>query len=395
MHYSFSTRMQGVHPSAIREIFKVLEDPTVISFAAGSPSPETFPAAQLGELSQALFTTQYAQAFQYGISEGYGPLREQTAARLKTKYHTGCDTDAILITSGGQQALDLSVKVLANEGDTILCEDPSFVGALNGIRSYGVNLQGVPMDDEGMDTDALEEILKSGGGYKLVYTIPTFQNPTGVTMSAARRRHLMALASQYDLILLEDNPYHELRYSGDALPTLKSMDTEGRVIYMGSYSKVIAPGIRMGYVCAHKDLIAKMTVAKQVADVHTNQFFQMLVSSYLTHCDIDEHIAQCRQLYRTKRDRMLSHEPAFGGRISFTHPDGGLFLWCRLPDGGDSDAFGRAAIARKVAIVPGSAFASVSNAVSPGFRLNFSLPATEQIDAGMAVLAALSRDFAK
>ena len=393
MKYSFSSRIQGVHPSAIREIFKVLEDPTIISFAAGSPSPDTFPAAELGELAQELFASRYAQAFQYGISEGYGPLREQTAARLKHKYNTGRDTDAIMITSGGQQALDLAVKVLANEGGTILCENPSFVGALNGIRSYGVNLLGIPMDDEGMDTEALASLLAKNSQFRLLYTIPTFQNPTGVTMSAARRRHLMELAARHDLIILEDNPYHELRYSGDPLPTLKSMDIEGRVIYMGSYSKVIAPGIRMGYVCANQDLIAKMTVAKQVTDVHTNQFFQMLVSSYLTHCELDAHIEECRHVYRAKRDRMLSHESAFEGRISFTHPDGGLFLWCQLPDGGDSDAFGRAAVARKVALVPGSAFTAVQNEISPGFRLNFSLPTLEQIDAGMQILAALARDF--
>ncbi len=387
MPYTFSDRISGVQPSAIREIFKVLTDPTVISLAAGNPSPETFPAAELGAIAADLFATQSGPALQYGITEGYGPLREQTAARLRSRYQTGGAGDDLMIVSGGQQGLDLAARVLLNEGDVVVCEDPSFIGALNGLRAYNARLAGVPMDHEGMNMDALEQVLRDTPGVKLIYTIPTFQNPCGATMPLARREQMLRLARQYDVLIIEDNPYFELRYSGQPVPSLKSMDEDGRVIYLGSYSKIISPGMRVGFVCAPADIIAKMAVAKQVSDVHTNLFFQMAVSRYLDQCDLDAHIERCRALYEARRDRMYGHVKAWGDKVSCVFPDGGLFLWCRLPEGYDGMKLSQIAGRRKVAVVPGATFSVREGEISGGFRLNFSMPTPEQIDTGMSLLA--------
>ncbi|MDR1156752.1 MAG: PLP-dependent aminotransferase family protein [Oscillospiraceae bacterium] len=385
MEYTFSDRISGVQPSAIREIFKVLEDPTVISLAAGNPSPETFPANDMARIASDLFRDRPGPALQYGITEGYGPLREQTAARLRARSGVGGPDDDLIITSGGQQGLDLAARVLLNEGDVVICEDPSFIGALNALRAYNAKLVGVPMDAQGMDVEALERTLRDTPRAKFIYTIPTFQNPSGATLPADRRARMLALAHRYNVLIVEDDPYFELRYSGVPVPAVKSLDTDGRVIYLGSYSKVISPGMRVGFVCAPREIVAKMTVAKQVSDVHTNLFFQMVVSEYLQRCDLDAHIADCRRLYVQRRDRMFAHVRGWGDRVRSVCPDGGLFLWCELPDGYDGMALCRLGGRRKVAAVPGQTFAVDDQRSSPGFRLNFSMPTPEQIDRGMVL----------
>lgn len=396
MQYQFSNRISAVKPSAIREILKVTQDPTVISFAAGNPSPDSFPAAEMAGIAAGLFAEHAQEALQYGMTEGYAPLRAQTAARLRDKYGIGTDTDDLIITSGGQQALELAAKVFLNEGDTLICEDPSFVGALNAFRAYGVRLVGCPTDDEGMRMDILENLLQTQPNTKLIYTIPTFQNPTGKTMPAARRRQMLALAEKYDVMILEDNPYFELRYSGEPAPAIKSMDTGGRVIYAGSYSKVLAPGIRIGYACAPREVIAKMVVAKQTSDVHSNLFFQMVISRYLEQYDLDAHIDTVRALYRHKRDVMLAAiDRHFDKRVQVTRPDGGLFLWVQLPEGCDGFTLCARAGARKVAAVPGVSFLVNDRMKSPGLRLNFSLPSEEQIETGIAILGGVIRDYLK
>ena len=392
MNYSFSQRISSLQPSAIREILKVTADPSVISLAAGNPSPETFPAKDMAELAADLFANRAAEALQYGISEGYGPLREATAARLRERFGVGGEDDGLIIVSGGQQGIEMSAKCFADDGDAVLCEEPSFIGALNALRSYGVALKGVPCGAGGMDIDALEAILKDTPRVKLIYTIPTFQNPSGATMSLENRRRLLALAETYDVMVLEDNPYFELRYDGEYVPPLKALDTAGRVIYCGSYSKIIAPGIRLGFVCAPGAVIAKLTVAKQVADVHSNLFFQMLVHEYITTRDLDGHIEECRQLYRAKRDRMAAALSSCG--LKFNVPDGGLFLWCELPGALDSMDFCRRMGKKGVAAVPGASFLVDESKASSAIRLNFSLPSMEQIDAGCARLIETLREVA-
>ncbi|MCL2748077.1 MAG: PLP-dependent aminotransferase family protein, partial [Oscillospiraceae bacterium] len=389
---------------AIREIFKVLADPTVISFAAGSPSPEAFPTAELSAISAELFSGCAAEALQYGITEGYGPLRELTAARLRALHRIGAPDDDLIITTGGQQGLDLAARVLLNEGDTVVCEDPSFIGALNGLRAAGARLVGVPMDTQGMDMEALAQVLrdmgdaKCNGKCKCIYTIPTFQNPGGTTLPLDRREKMLALARQYDVLILEDDPYCELRYTGSPVPSLKSMDQDGRVLYLGSYSKTVSPGVRVGFACGPREVIARMTTAKQVTDVHTNLFFQVAIARLLERYDFDAHIARCRALYARKLDRMFGYVASWGGKVSCVKPDGGLFLWCRLPQGRDGTSrdgtdFCKIAGRHKVAAVPGATFSTVQGAASDAFRLNFSLPSLAQIDSGMSTLTQVLDEY--
>lgn len=381
MEYKIADHIAAMKPSAIREIFKVLVDPTVISLAAGSPDPVSFPNKEMAKIGSEIFLNEADVALQYGTTEGYPKLRELTAKRMKEKYNVGTDNDDILITTGGQQSISLFTQVMLNPGDVVVSEDPSFIGALNGFRSMNAKLMSVPMDDEGMRMDKLEELLQTTPNVKFIYVIPTFQNPTGRTMSLERRKQLLEMARKYDVLIVEDNPYFELRYEGEFVPTIKSMDTEGRVIYCGSYSKVLSPGMRLGYCIAAKEIINRMVVCKQVSDVHTNLYFQMLVAHYLEECDLDAHIAEICDNNRVKRDAMIAAcEKYFDPRVTFTRPNGGLFIWAELPEGYDSFKLCKMISAKKVACVPGNAFLSDDEGISNGFRMNFSLPSVEQIE---------------
>jgi len=385
--------MNNMKPSAVREILKASAD---ISFSAGNPSAETFPAGELAALARDIFQNDYAEALQYGISEGYGPLRELTQARMRDKYGIGSDQDDIIITSGGQQGIDLAIKCLTNEGDAVICENPSFIGALNDFRSNATRLIGIPVTGEGMDLDRLEQALKTEKNIKMIYTIPTFQNPTGVTMPLERRKRLYELAVRHDVMIVEDDPYSELRYSGERVPAIKTLDETDHVLYVGSYSKVIAPGIRVGYAIGPRELLAKMTVAKQCQDVHTNLFFMILVARYVEQCAFDEHIAECCRLYRVKRDRMLAVlDEKLDSRMTYTRPDGGLFIWGELPEGYSGTELCTYTAARSVAMVPGTAFDVTESPLSRGFRLNFSVPSLEQIDKGITLLSESIDDYLK
>ncbi len=390
MEYMFSTAMAALKPSAIREILKVTADKEVISFAAGNPAPETFPVTQLQALACRVLETQSSQALQYGVTEGYAPLRQSIADRLQTKYQIGRDFDSTIVVSGAQQGIELTAKVLCNPGDTVLCEDPSFIGALNSFRAHGLQLHGLRMDEQGLRPDALEHALQTVPRVKILYTIPTHQNPTGLTMSAERRPQILALCQQYGVYIIEDNPYGDLSFDAVPPPAIKTGDTEGIVIYVGSFSKIIAPGIRLGYVCAPAPIVDKIVVAKQAADVHSNLFFQMIVHAYMTENDIDAHIQNCCDLYRTKRDQMVTLSRRYlSSHAEVYEPKGGLFLWCVLRNEQDSTEFCRKAAAQKVAVVPGSAFLADTTAKTAGFRLNFSLPTPAQIDKGMAILGSI------
>jgi len=392
----FSTRISSLKPSAIREILKVTQDPTVISFAAGNPAPETFPAEEMSIIAADLFANRSATALQYGITEGYAPLRDAITKRMHEKYGVGGDGDITFVTTGGQQVIELAAKVLVNEGDTVLCEAPSFVGALNAFRSYKANLVGIPMDAEGVDVDRLEQALKTEKNVKLVYLIPTFQNPSGCTLSLERRKRVAELAEKYNVYVIEDNPYFDLRYSGEYVPPIKCFDKAGRIIYAGSFSKVLSPGIRIGYTVAPAEVANKMIVAKQVSDVHTNLFFQMLVGDYLMKYDLDQHIAQICDIYKKKCNLMIElAEKNFGDRVSFIRPDGGLFMWFTIPGGRNSFDFCKMASAKKVAAVPGNSFSVDESEISSSFRLNFSLATPEQMQKGMAILGETLTEFLK
>ena len=394
MEFNFSNRVQSLKPSAIREIFKSLTNPNVISFAAGNPSPLSFPVEKLKVLADKIFEESAASSLQYGITEGYTPLREQVAERLKSKFNTGLDFDETIIVSGGQQGIDLTCKVLCNEGDTVVCENPSFIGALNAFRSYGVNLKGLDVGDDGIDPEELETLLKTDKKVKLIYLIPTFQNPAGITMSLEKRKAVLAVAKKYNVPILEDNPYGELRFAGTDIPTIKSMDDEGIVIYCGSFSKILSAGMRVGFLCGHKDLIQKIVVVKQTNDVHTNLFFQMLCSRFISEYGLDDHIAGIKKLYRDNCMTMLSEMDAkFPENVKYTRPEGGLFLWVTMPDSVDMNEFIKKTVAAEVAVVPGATFLPDTGMVSHSFRMNYSMPTKDQIIKGVGILADVMKNM--
>ncbi|MBP3271746.1 MAG: PLP-dependent aminotransferase family protein [Ruminococcus sp.] len=397
MDFKFSEKVSHLQASAIREILKHCADPTVISFAAGSPAPEALPSKQLEEISKEILAEEPSVALQYGVTEGYTPLREEVKKILAKRGVYDPEYDDVVITSGAQQANELSAKVLCNEGDVLLAEAPSFIGSLNAFKSYHVDLQGVTLEDDGINTDELEEKLKAGG-VKLVYLIPNFQNPTGKTTSWEKRVKIFELCKKYGAVILEDNPYGDLRFAGEDIKSIKTLDTDGSVIYSGTFSKILAPGIRVGYVCAHKDIIQKIVVCKQVADVHSTMWSQMLAYRFLKKYDLDEHLVNLRKVYKHKTELMLSEiEKNFSSKITFTRPQGGLFIWCTLPEGVTTQQmldFCTVAVRdHKVAIVPGTAFEINDTDETRSFRLNFSTPTDEAIVKGIGILGKLSKEM--
>lgn len=393
MEYRISAKMKDMKPSAIREIFKSLSDPNMIAFAAGNPSPESFPVDAIRRFSADILQNQPITALQYSITEGYPPLREAVAARQKERFNVGREGDLTIITSGGQQALELACKVMCDEGDVVICENPSFIGALNAFRSLGTKLVGVGLEDDGINIQALEEALDANPRAKLIYLIPTFHNPAGITMSLEKRRAVYELAYKYGVLILEDNPYGELRFAGEELPTIKSMDERGIVIYCGSFSKILSAGMRVGFMCAPEAVIQKAVVAKQVEDVHTGILLQMICERFLTDFDTDGHIEKIRDMYRRKCSLMLSEmDKHFPPGVTYTRPEGGLFLWCTLPAGSDMPAFVAQALKKGVAVVPGTAFNCDESAPSDSFRLNYSTPSDEQIVRGIGILSGALRD---
>lgn len=394
MEYKFSERVLTLKPSAIREIFKYAADPTYISLSAGNPAPEAFPVKPLAEISAKLMAENPILALQYSTTEGYTPLRDHLRAYMREKHNTGRDFDDILITSGAQQIMDLFTKSILNEGETVLTEAPSFIGTLNDFRSYRAKLVGIPMDTDGMNMEALEKALRTEKNVKFIYTIPNFQNPSGITMSLEKRKKLYDLAKQYGVMILEDNPYGDLRYAGEALPTIKSFDEEGIVLYAGSFSKVISPGMRVGYAIGPKPVLAKMTVCKQGQDVHTNIWSQVLCHRFMTEYDYEAHLDGLRALYTKKRAFLLDlMEKNLAPHITWDPFDGGLFAWCHLPAGVDMQAFVQKALEKKVCVVPGTAFLTDENEPCDAFRINFSTPTAEQLQKGIELLGEAVREM--
>ena len=403
MTYQFSDKIAALKPSAIREILKAPKDADTISLAAGNPAPETFPVADLARFAADIFANDSTTALQYGATDGYEPLRRAVAERQKTVWGIGKSVaegdafnDTTIIVSGGNQGIELAAKVFCNEGDTVICENPTFIGGLNAFRSCGYNTVGVPIEEDGMNVEALEETIKATPNAKLLYIIPTFQNPAGITTSLEKRKAIYEVCKKYGLMILEDNPYGELRFAGEEIPTIKSFDTEGLVIYCSSFSKILSAGMRVGFVVAPEAVAAKMVVAKQSEDVHTNQFFQMLCYKFMTECDLDAHISMIREVYGRKCRLMLEClEKELPSSVNFTRPEGGLFIWVTLPDGVDATAFLKACMAQKLMIVPGATFNCDVTEGSMSFRLNYSTPSDEQIKEGVARLGRVAREFIK
>ena len=395
MQYTFSDRIQYVKPSAIREILKyAATHPDVIALSTGSPANEAVPVEEIHAIAEQIFREMPIAGLQYSMTEGYPPLRESTKRRLKEEFHIGRDFDDLIITTGGQQGLSLTPNILCNPGDTVIVEAPTFVSGINAMRIHGANVVGIEMDGEGIRLDALERAIQTEQNVKLLYLIPTFQNPSGKTMSLARRKEVYQLCVRRGIMILDDNPYGELRFRGEDIPTFKSMDEEGIVIYNGSYSKILSAGMRVGFIMAQRDVLQRLTIAKQFSDCHTNIFFQIVTDQWLRTANVSAHIEKIRSIYRKRCDFMIELlEKHLDKRVTFTRPDGGLFLWCTLPEGCDSQALSEAALKKGVAFVPGRDFMVDSDAPCRDFRLNFSTPSYEAMETGVLRLAEAVREY--
>ncbi|MBQ2971269.1 MAG: PLP-dependent aminotransferase family protein [Ruminococcus sp.] len=397
MTYNFSDKVLALKPNAIREILKSASDPGVISLSAGNPAPDAFPVDAIREISENLLKENPIGVLQYGISDGYTPLRNTLKSYLSEELDVIKEDDELIIVSGAQQVMDIAAKTFLNENDTLICEAPSFVGALNTFRSYNVNLVGVTVEKDGMNMEELEEKLQANPNTKLIYTIPNFQNPSGVTMSLEKRQKLYELAKKYGVLIIEDNPYGDLRYSGENVPCIKSFDDSGIVIYSGSFSKVVAPGIRAGYMVANKAAMAKMIVCKQGQDVHTAMWSQMVCNEFMTKYDFKGHLQMLRELYTKKANLCMDllDEYVVPAGITYNKIEGGLFIWCTLPQNVDMLAFCKALTERKVCVVPGNAFLTDSALPCDSFRINFSTPTDDELTQGIKIIGEVAREFIK
>ncbi len=383
MNIKLAKRMSNIKASEIREILKITERPDVISFAGGLPAPETFPIDDIKRINQLVLQESGSRALQYTTTEGYAPLRKWIANRMNCRLGTQFDEDNIMLTNGSQQALDLSGKLLLDEGDIILCESPTYLAAITAFRAYGCQFIEIPTDDNGMLIDELEITLQTYDRIKAIYVIPDFQNPTGNTWNLERRQALASLASRYQIAVIEDNPYGELRFEGAFLPSVKSFDKEGYVICTGTFSKIFCPGYRIAWVAGDKELIRQFVIAKQGTDLQCNTLAQMEIAKYLECCDIDAHIEKIREIYRHRRNTMLdSIKRYFPTNIRFSQPEGGLFAWVELPTYIDSRQILTMCLKENVAFVPGAAFFPNGGGHNT-LRLNFSNMSEENIIEGI------------
>ncbi len=392
----YALRTLGIKGSPIRELLKITQRPEVISFGGGLPAPDVFPTKRFAEACHSVLEEHGAQALQYGATEGYEPLREMIAKNI-SRYGILVKAENVLITSGSQQALDLIGKLLINSGDRVLVEAPTYLGALQAFNVYGAQYVSVPLDQDGLRTDLLEASLRSGP--KFMYILPNFQNPAGVTLCEKRRHELIFLADRYGIPIIEDDPYGQLRYEGEHIPSLVVLDREnlrrdngftlGNVIYLSTFSKTLAPGIRLAWIVAPPDVIGKLVQLKQAADLHTATFTQMVAYEVAKDGYLDQHVKLIRQVYRERRDVMLNAlGEFFPSEVEWTHPQGGLFLWVTLPEGMDCQQLFRAALAENVAFVPGDSFYADNGCEGcRHMRLNFSYSPPEQIREGIRRLS--------
>lgn len=400
----YAQRMQWMGSSVIRELLKLTEQPDVISFAGGLPAPELFPIEAFADASRRVLSREGSKALQYSTTEGYRPLRELIVRHMR-RYGIPAHLENVLITSGSQQALDLIGKIMINPGDLILTERPTYMGALQAWRAYQAEFVTAPIDAAGMVVDErLEQALCTGPNF--MYVLPNFQNPGGVTLSLTRRRKLVKIADQYGIPIIEDDPYGQLRFEGDHLPPLLVLDAKrmngvsatgdvdgyfqvGNVIYLSTFSKTLAPGLRLGWIVAPKEVIQRCVMAKQGMDLHTSSFIQMVAYEVAREGFLDEHVGKIREVYRRRRDLMLEmmsmHFPA---QVHWTHPQGGLFLWVTLPEQLDATKLLEKAIAERVAFVPGVAFYPQTD-IHNTFRLNFSNASEEMIELGIQRLGSV------
>lgn len=388
MENLFADRVKNIKASEIREILKLATKEDIISFAGGLPAPELFPVDEMKIVSRAVLDEMGREALQYSPTEGYDPLREKIAERMKP-IGINATKDDILITSGSQQGLDFSGKIFLNPGDVVLCESPSYLGAINAFRTYGCEFREVETDDNGMIMEALERAIEETPKASMIYVIPDFQNPSGRTWSMERRERLIEIANKYDLPVVEDNPYGELIFEGERQPSVKSLDTEGRVVFLGTFSKTFSPGLRIGWVCANPEILNKYIMVKQGADLQSSSISQRELNKYLEMYSLDDHIDRIKAVYKNRRDLMMDTMAAhFPKAVKYNCPVGGLFTWVEVPEHIDTKVLMEKALERKVAFVPGYSFFP-NGGVTNTMRVNYSTMPEEKIVEGITRLGML------
>ena len=383
----FAERMSGIKPSDIREILKVASRPDVISFAGGLPAPELFPVEEVRAAFDAVMEENGRVALQYGPTDGYLRLREQICQRVADKNQIHTDPGHVFITAGSQQGLDFLGKLFLNPGDVVVLESPSYLGAINAFRQYQPNFVEVPTDENGMIMEELDRVLATTPNVKLIYIIPDFQNPSGRTWPLERRKQFVEIISKYGVPAIEDNPYGDLRFRGERHPSLKSMDTEGLVVYFGSFSKILSPGFRVGWMIADECIIEKVNHIAQASVLQTATVNMMTISKYLDMFDVDEHVSKILPVYKHRCELMIgTMKETFPAEASFTDPDGGLFTWVELPKYVNTRELAPIALERKVAYVPSSGFYPKGD-VNNAMRLNYSCATDEKLVEGVKILA--------
>lgn len=392
MEFRLSERMNHLKASEIRELLKLTEEPDIISFAGGLPAPELFPIEEMKVISHKVLNDEGKAALQYGPTEGYTPLRKIIAEQRMKAVGVNASYENILITNGSQQGLDFTGRVFLDKDDIVICESPSYLGAINAFKAYMPKFVEIPMDDNGIIIEELEKALEKHPNAKFIYTIPDFQNPTGKTLSFERRVKMLELAEKYNIPIIEDNPYGELRFEGDMIPSIKSLDKKGLVIYLGTFSKTFCPGLRLGWICADKDILNKYIIVKQGADLQSSSISQREAAAFMQVYNLDEHINKIKEVYRRRRDLMIDMiKKEFPENIKYTYPNGGLFTWVTLPEGIDAAELLKIALRDKVAFVPGGSF--FPNGGHPNhFRLNFSNMPEDKIIEGIKRLGKVLKE---
>lgn len=393
MAVSFARRVDMLKASEIREILKITARPEVISFAGGLPAPEVFPVEELKQVAVRVLDEAGGQALQYSTTEGFDPLRRQIAARISAKFAAVFSYENILITTGSQQALDFAGKLFLDEDDVVLCESPTYLAAISAFKAYRPRFVEVPTDENGMIIEELEKILRTTDRVKLIYIIPDFQNPTGRTWSPERRRRFARLIGEFEIPVVEDNPYGELRFEDETPPSVRSFDTKGLVIFVGTFSKIFCPGMRIGWLAADPRFFERFVLIKQGADLHTSSISQREIAKYLELYDIEAHIAKIVALYRVRRDAMLEAMDAlFPAGTKHTSPQGGLFTWVELPEHIKSIELLKRSLELSVAFVPGDSFFP-NRVVENTMRLNYSNMPEERIREGISRLARAIKEY--
>ncbi len=388
----FSSFAQTLQASDIAELLALTEKPEVISFAGGLPAPELFPIEEMKKVDEAIYNEEGRKAVQYGTTEGYVPLREEICKRMKDKFFVDCKPEDVVVTTGSQQALFILAQILVDKDQTILMESPSYMGAIMAFDPVGPKYTEVPTDDQGIVPEELEKILAADDSIRMIYVIPEFQNPTGITWPVERRKAFMDIVNKYDVVVLEDDPYGEIRYDIEKLPSLKSMDTQGKVVFLGSFSKIFMPGLRLGWIVANPEIIDKFVKFKQAVDLGTSTFGQRQAAYFLKMFDMEAHIAKITALYAKRRDLMYqSMEKYFPEGVTFTYPKGGLFTWVTLPEGMDAKELMPKCLAKDVAYVPGGIFYP-NGGNANHFRLNYSNMPEDRIVEGIKRLGAVLKE---